>query len=529
MEFDLDRVIRIVRRWGIWLVVLTVLGVLSGALLSFTRPVEYAATSTLLLSPVGGTEPRFGYDVNQALQSQTQIYQYYAGTTPFLSEAAAQLGLDPATGVQQLQAVTSTVSSQAVSTLGITVTDTDAERTTLWANTIARQLIDYIGRQEAPTTGAGGNWVTLTNPEPATVPGAPVSPNRPLWGILGGVFGFLVAASAILLIERLRATMPAITRRPAALPVLSVLDSIRAQGSGGGLLVDLNAGSEAARGVNQLRSAVQILTATQGIRTLAISSLRPGEGKSTVAANLAVALAEAGDRVILVDANLVAPRLGETFGGRTARGLTSLMADPDLDLADVVTSTNWANLMFIPAGPRIEEGAIDRAAFRRTIAGIVPHADIVLFEVASLSGTPEPLRLGTYADGMLLVVGGERTRIEALRGISRDKAVTSGNVVGVVIDRGASSAPTAIPGGTAATGLTLVTSQQSPPAQIDATPRPQTAPADHAEANGMVRTQRAVPVADPDVPKATALTNGTRPDAAMATASSNGTRPEATA
>ena len=518
MELDLDRVIRIVRRWGIWLLVFTIFGVLSGALLSFTRPVEYASTSTLLLSPVGGAEPRFGYDVNQALQSQTEIYRYYAGTTPFLSEAAALLGLDPSTGVQQLQAVTSTVSSQAVSTIDITVTDTDAGRTTLWANTIAQQLIAYIGRQEAQTTGSGGNWVTLTNPEPASVPGAPVSPNRPLWGVLGGMFGFLVAASGILLIDRLRATMPAINRRPAALPVLAVLDTIRSQGSGGaGLLVDPTADSEVVRGVNQLRSAVQILTATQGIRTLAISSLRPGEGKSTVAANLAVALAEAGDRVILVDGNLVAPRLGEAFGGRTARGLTSLMADPDLDLADVVTSTNWANLMFVPAGPRVEDGEIDRAAFRRTIAGIVPHADLVIFEVASLTGTAEPLRLGTHADGMLLVVGGERTRIEALRGISREKSVTSGNVVGVVIDRGAGSVLAPLPPHAPA-GLTLVASHQHQtlPIPADPTPRLQPALATHAQANGMVRTQRAVPVADPDAP-------------VSPTHSASGTRPEATA
>ncbi len=510
MELDLDRVIRIVRRWGIWLVAFTVLGVLSGALLSFTRPVEYASTSTLLLSPVSGAEPRFGYDVNQALQSQTQIYQYYAGTTPFLSEVAAQLGLDPATGVQQLRTVTSTVGSQAVSTIAITVTDTDAERTTLWANTIAQQLISYIGRQEALTAGSGGTWVSLTNPEPALVPGAPVSPSRPLWGVLGGMFGFLVAASAILLIERLRATLPEINRRPAALPVLSVLDTIRSYS--GGLLVDLKGGSEAARGVNQLRSAVQILTATQGIRSLAIGSLRPGEGKSTVAANLAVALAEAGDRVILVDANLVAPQLGETFGGRTARGLTSLMADPNLDLADVVTSTNWANLMFIPAGPRVEDDAIDRAAFRRTIAGIVPHADLVIFEVAHLTGTPEPLRLGANADGMLLVVGGERTRIEALRGISREKAVARGNVVGVVIDRGAGSVLSPIPGGSSPSGLTLIASHPRLPAPPDAIPRLQPAIANQAEANGMVRTQRAVPVVEQDAASAPSST-GSRPEA----------------
>ena len=499
MELDLDQIIRIARRWGIWLVVLTILGVLSGALLSFTRPVEYASTTTLLLLPVSGAEPRFGTDVNEALQSQTETYRYWAGTAPFLSEVATQLGLDPATGVQQLRAVTSTVGSQAVPTIDVTVSSTDAARATLWANTIAQTLISYIGRQEAVATGAGGNWVTLTIAEPAALPTAPVSPSRPLWAVLGGVFGFLIAASLILLIDRLRSSLPAMARRPTALPVLSVIDAIRPQ-SGGDVLVDANGGTEAGRGVGQLRSAVQILTATQGIRTLAVGSLRPGEGKSTVAANLAVALAEAGDRVILVDANMVAPSLGETFGGRTGRGLTSLMADPNLDLAEVVTSTNWANLMFIPSGPRLEESAIDRAAFRRTIAGIVPHADLVIYETSTLIGTPDRIRLDGLADGMLLVVGGDRTRIEALRSISSEKGLSGGNVVGVVIDRGVGGALVPILGGPAPTGLTLVASLQNPPTAPPPEPAPRLQPslATHAEANGMIRTQRAVPVADPD-------------------------------
>ena len=520
MELDLDRVIRIARRWGIWLILLTLLGVLSGTLLSFTRPVEYASTTTLLLSPISGATPIYGYDVNTGLQSQTEVYRYRLGTTPFLTEVATQLGLDPATGIGQLQATTTTVSSQAVPTIDITVTATDAARTTLWANTIAQTFVSYIATAEQTANGGAGSWVSVSIPQPATEPGAPVSPSRPLWGILGGLFGFLIAATAILVIEHLRSALPGVNRHPAALPVLSVIDTLKPRSAGGNLLVEEAGGSEAARGITQLRSAIQIMTAAQGIRTLAVSSLRQGEGKTTVAANLAVALAEAGDRVILIDANLVAPRLGDTFGGRTARGLTSLMADPDLDLADVVTSTNWANLMFIPAGPRLEEGTVERGAFRRTIAGIVPHADLVIYETPNLLGTPERLRFGTYADGTLLVVGGERTRIEALRSISSEKAVTAGNVVGVVIDRGAGSVlvpltPNPSPSGPYPGGLTLVGSSPSPnPAPTEVTPRLQPAMAARAEANGMVRTQRAVAISEqeearlsrpgPDRPEATA-------------------------
>ena len=517
MELDLNRVIRIVRRWGVWLVILTIVGALSGGLLSFTRPVEYAATTTLLLIP---TSPSFGVDVNQGLQTQTETYRYYLGTTPFLSEVATQLGLDPVGGVTQLQAATTTVTSQSVPTIGITVTLPDSARTTLWANTIADTFVRYIGGVEQTASGGAGSWVSVTIPEPATVPGSPVSPSRPLWTVLGGLFGFLVAATVILVIEHLRSGRTVAGRHPAALPVLAVIEALPPRPGGGSLLLEDRNESDATRGVSQLRSAVQILTAAQGIRTLGISSLQQGEGKSTVAASLAVALAEAGDRVILVDANLIAPRLGDAFGSRAARGLTSLMADPDLDLAEVVTATAWANLMFIPAGPRYDDQGLNRAAFRRAIAGIVPHADLVIFETPPLQGTPDRLQFGQSADGLLLVVGSERTRIEALRAISSAKVTTDGNVVGVVIDQGAGTArvplsPSPPESGPAPDGLIPV-GPSSLATPLEIAPRLQPVMSAHANANGngMVRTQRAVaiPEADgtrpaqerPDEPEATA-------------------------
>lgn len=455
MEFDLERLIRIVRRWGIWLAILAVIGASAGLLVSSTRPVDYAATSTLLLSPTG---PTFGFDVNEGLQNKAETYRFLLGTEPFLTTVIDDLGLDPATGVGQLQGAMSLGTSQAVPTIGITITGTDPARTAAWANGIADGFLSYVQLIEFSNTGGTAPWVGVSIPEPATVPTAPVSPSRPLWGALGGILGLLLAATAILVIENLRSAAPAIGRRRAALPVLAVIDAIPRRGTADSLAIDPGGATESGRGIAQLRAAVQILTATQGIRSLAIGSLRPGEGKSTVAANLAIALAEAGDRVILIDANLAAPRLSSTFGGRAARGLTSLMADPDLDLAAVVTSTTWPNLMVIPAGPRGDDSLIDRNAFRRTLAGIVPHADLVIFETPTLIGTPERLRFSSHADGLLLVVGGDRTRIEALRSVTEEKVVADGNVVGVVVDRGVGGVVPLTAGVAAPAGLTLIPS-----------------------------------------------------------------------
>ncbi len=525
MEFDLARLLRLARRWGIWVVLLAVLGGVAGYGLSTTRPIEYSSTTTLLVD----ANPEFyGVDVNNGLQAQTTNLNYLLGTEPFRQQAAATIGLDPTTGPDQLAAAMTTVASVSVPTVSITITGTDPEQTTAWANGVAQAFLGFLD-ERAASLGAESGWTSVSIADPAIGPGMAVSPNRTMWALLGAILAGLLAVTVVLAIEHLRASSPG-QRRPGALPVLAVLDAIRPRTPGGAPLADVDSGTDAARGVVQLRSAVQVMTATQGMRTLAISSLRPGEGKSTVAANLAVALAQGGDRVILIDANLDAPHLGEIFGGGARAGLSSLMADPAMDLADAVSGTSWPNLMFIPAGPRQDEGRMDRAAFRRVLAGVVPHADLVIYEAPALSGQNDRLRLAGMADGALLVVGGERTRIEALRAIANEKVSAGTNVVGVVIDRGVGQAhvPTPMidplqPFQPALTLVTRPTPDRPVPVRAGSNGTAHAGANGRAHANGngngshsaesvngLVRTARAVPIADPDAPDrpATAASNG---------------------
>ncbi|HEV2526996.1 MAG TPA: CpsD/CapB family tyrosine-protein kinase [Thermomicrobiales bacterium] len=530
MEFDLARLLRLARRWGIVVVLLAILGGVAGYALSTTRPVEYASSATLLVT---ANQSLFGTDVNSGLQTQAETFRYEIQTESFLSEAADALGLPPVTGVADLRAATTVVSNLSPPRVVITVTGTDPDQTTRWVNGIAGTYVGYVAERDAALPPEESSWAGLRFSEPAIEPGAVVAPSRPMWVLLGAILAGLLAVTVVLAIEQLRAAGSGL-RRPGALPVLAVLETIRSRTRGGAPLVDVNSGTDAARGVVQLRSAVQVLTATQGMRTLAISSLRPGEGKSTVAANLAVALAQSGDRVILIDANLDAPHLGEIFGGGARAGLSSLMADPGMDLADAVSGTNWPNLMFIPAGPRQDASRLDRSAFRRVLSGIVPHADLVIYEAPALAEQSDRLRLAGMADGALLVVGGERTRIEALRAISNQKVANVTNVVGVVIDRGVGvvhdPGPAPEPGTQFQPALTLITRKSAQATNGPASPdQPLTAsqtasPANGATAEsgtgsssgrasvggdgevaaqaestgGLVRTARAVPIGDPE-------------------------------
>ena len=528
MEFDLARLLRLARRWGIWVVLLTILGGVAGYGLATTRPVEYASSSTLLLT---ANQSLFGSDVNSGLQNQVDTFRYEIQTEAIRAQAAADLGLSPETGASELAAATTVVSSLSPPRVIITVTGTDPDRTTRWANGIAETYVGYVAERDAALPPAETSWASLRVSEPAAGPGAVVAPSRPMWALLGTILAGLFAVTVVLAIEHLRAAAPG-QRRPGALPVLAVLETFRPRTPGGAALAEPDAGTEAGRSLVQLRSAVQVLTATQGIRTLAVSSLRPGEGKSTVAANLAVALAQGGDRVILVDANIDSPHLGEFFGGGARAGLSSLMADPMMDLADAVSGTSWPNLMFIGAGPRQDAARLDRSAFRRVLSGIVPHADLVIYETPALTGRDDRLRLAGMADGTLLVVGGERTRIEALRAIASEKVADGTNVVGIVIDRGvgAASAPPRPAEEPFQPALTLVTRPVADPTPASI---PGTVPSSalvgangthgaptgrtlstgngHGQSEpigGLVRTARAVPLADLDPAPRAPSTNG---------------------
>ena len=172
--------------------------------------------------------------------------------------------------------------------------------------------------------------------------------------------------------------------------------------------------SPAAEAYRTLRTNLTFAALDKPIETLIVTSAAPGEGKSTVLANLAVTMAQGERRTILVDADLRRPGLHEIFGVANDRGLTTMIVEEaamdDPPLIDVGVDNLW----LVPSGP-IPPNPADILGSRRmeeVIAALKARADIVLFDAPPIIAVTDAAVLGTKVDGVLLVVCAGRTRRE---------------------------------------------------------------------------------------------------------------------
>jgi capsular exopolysaccharide synthesis family protein len=172
--------------------------------------------------------------------------------------------------------------------------------------------------------------------------------------------------------------------------------------------------SPAAEAYRTLRTNLTFAALDNPIETLVITSAAPGEGKSTVLANLGVAMAQGERRTILVDGDLRRPGLHEIFGVANDRGLTTMIVEEaalgDPPLVDVGVDNLW----LVPSGPLPPNPAdiLGSRKMEAAIAALKGRADVVLFDAPPIVAVTDAVVLGTKVDGVLLVMCAGRTRRE---------------------------------------------------------------------------------------------------------------------
>ena len=193
--------------------------------------------------------------------------------------------------------------------------------------------------------------------------------------------------------------------------------------------------SSAAEAYRTLRTNLTFAALDSPVETLIVASAAPGDDKSTVVANLAVAMAQGERRTVLVDADLRRPALHEIFGVSNERGLTTMIVE-ETSLEDPpLLEVGLENLWLLPSGP-LPPNPADILGSRRmeaTISALTSRADVVLFDAPPVIAASDTAVLGTKVDGVLLVIrAGHTRRDHALRARELLKRVHV-RVVGAVL------------------------------------------------------------------------------------------------
>jgi succinoglycan biosynthesis transport protein ExoP len=277
--------------------------------------------------------------------------------------------------------------------------------------------------------------------DPAVPPTEPSSPRVVLNTILAAVLGVLLAIGAAFLFEHLddRIKSAEQIEEVTGLPTLGTV--MRMPGASSRepfyrMATLLYPRSPAAEAFRTLRTNIEFASIDKRFRTVIVTSSAPGEGKTVVASNLAVAFAQGGRRTILVDADLRRPGVHEMFSLANGPGLTDMVRSDDVALADVVRATEEPNLSIVTAGT-VPANPAELLGSRRmaVILGRLPEAaDIAIFDTAPVGAVTDAAILAAKADATLFVVQPLRTTERVARRGREALAKVNAKVIGVVVN-----------------------------------------------------------------------------------------------
>jgi capsular exopolysaccharide synthesis family protein len=277
--------------------------------------------------------------------------------------------------------------------------------------------------------------------DPAEVPQVPASPQSWLVLLFAVVIGVPLGTGAAFGIEFLDDRIKAPDEIQANLGIRFLgfsPDIPRRKRSANATLVNNGVPPEFEEAIRTIRANLFMCSPPQGTISLLVTSTGPGEGKTIVAANLATVLAQAGRRVLLVDADMRRSRVHQIFNERLSPGLSAVLHGA-VPIADAVLRSQVPGLSVLPAGiaPKNPGDLLQLPIFAEALAAVHDQFDWIVIDSPPVMVASDALSLAHVASAVVFVIGAQMTsRANAMAAIEQLDGVRT-KVIGAVLSRGA--------------------------------------------------------------------------------------------
>jgi len=435
---ELRDYLRVVRKR--WLVIIAgvILGAAgAGAISLLLTPKYEASTLVFVYVQAGGTANEL---VQGSAFAQNQVTSYAeAVTTPrVLDPVIRELDLD--VSADELAEDIVAIAPLDTVNIRITVTDASPTRAAAIADAVTERFREVIADITKPADGP--SQVSLSVLRDAVVPESPVSPDLKInlaIGLAVGLLGGLAFAVFFELIDtriRTERDVESITSSPIIGRITFDKHAARRP-----LIVHDDPHSPRAEAFRSLRTSLQFLNFGTASRSFVVTSATADEGKSTTAANLAIAMAATGARVVLVDADLRRPSIADYLGLEGAVGLSDvLIARASLD--DVLQRWGEHSLSVLPAGtiPPNPSELLGSPAMLAVLDELEKRFDFVLLDLPPVLPVTDAALVSGVVRGALFVVALGRARkadlASAMATLQGVNAPVSGLILTFVPSRG---------------------------------------------------------------------------------------------
>jgi capsular exopolysaccharide synthesis family protein len=474
---ELSDYLRILRRNWLLITVCAVVGLLIGAIASFAVRPTYTAETKLFMAIQSSGSVQELQQGNTFTQARVQSYVETVSEPLVLQPVIDALGLTLTPG-QLSGKVTATADLNTV-IITISVDDPSPVQAAAIAQATADSLVQSVEGLERPA-GGGTSPVTSTVITPATAPSEPSAPNTQVNLALSLLAGLVVGIGAALLRTTLdtRVRGEADLRRVSQAPMLGGI-TFDTDATKKPLLTQVPGQSPRAESFRQIRTNLQFAHVSHQSRAVLVTSSLPGEGKTTTATNLAIAIAQGGQSVVLVDADLRRPRVDEYLGLERNAGLTTALIGR-ADLEDLLQPWGTDELYVLTAGqiPPNPSELLGSDAMKRLISRLEDKFDAVIIDAPPLLPVTDAAVLAQQVGGVVLVIGSSKVKLPDLQKSLGNLDMVKADLLGVVINLLPSKGPDAYsytyysydskdPAASGATQRVLRGGSSSPPSTFD--------------------------------------------------------------
>jgi capsular exopolysaccharide synthesis family protein len=413
VALNLQDFVRLLRtRWVVICVTITVVVLGAVAYTLLTTP-QYQASTRLFVSATGAASPGEVYEGN--LFSQERVISY---TKLITGETLAQRTIDKlhlAMSVETLRKKVKAEAAENTVLIDVSVRDPSPTQARDIANALSDEFVAMVTELETPEDGARPD-ARIVVEQHASLPIRPVVPRTALNVTTGIALGVLLGIGLAVLRDwvdntvKNRQTLEEITE--AGLVATIPFDKDRRKDAAIQFASDRSAIAEAFR---ELRTNLQFLEVDNPPRVLAVTSSLPGEGKTTTAINIALALAEADHNVVLVDGDMRRPKVDKYLDLIGSVGFSTVLTGRAA-LPEVLQKTRFHGLTVLTSGgiPPNPSELLGTKAAQKVLSELRAGFDYVIVDSSPLLAVTDGAILAAASDGVLLIARFAQTKRDQL-------------------------------------------------------------------------------------------------------------------
>ena len=397
------------------------------------KPIYKSSTTYIMISNTISPDYLQGITTTDVTLNEKliQTYKEVIKSRTILEKVINNLGLENTT----TESLSKYISVEQVSTssmIRITVSYNDPN--------MAQKIAETVGEEFSNEIKSLYNMNNISVVDKPLVPNKPANESNLKEIVVINGAGIVLSLSIIFLIFYFDNTIKSSEQieEKLKLPILGNVPMLsKKKNENKDLITYKNPKSVVSEGIRTIRTNLQFSNVDNDVKKIMFTSSMPGEGKSFTSTNVAIAFAQDGNKVLIIDCDMRKGRLHRIFNEKNSRGLSNLLIDDNKNLDEYIIETKIPNLSILTCGttPPNPSELLNSEANKKLIEILEKEYDYIIFDCVPINGLPDSIIMSKLVDRVIIVSANKETPIDLLQKTAKSLQNVDSNIAGVVLNK----------------------------------------------------------------------------------------------